>query len=110
MGHSRHAMPLDNGKKILELLESGQFRVVKGSKAFWDEDLQRFVLGQKDDKGRSFEGHTLIESLGQEFDTSKINSPLLQTMLRSCLLGSHPVSGIDVDFNTSKTASGIYAN
>jgi pyruvate/2-oxoglutarate dehydrogenase complex dihydrolipoamide dehydrogenase (E3) component len=102
-------MPLDNGKKVLELLESGQLRAVKGSKAFWDEDRQRLVLEQKDDKGRSVEGHTLIESLGQEFNTSKLNSPLLQTLLRSGLLESHPVSGIDVDFNTFKTASGIYA-
>jgi uncharacterized NAD(P)/FAD-binding protein YdhS/folate-dependent phosphoribosylglycinamide formyltransferase PurN len=105
----RHAMPLDNGKKILELLESGQLRVVKGSKAFSDEYRQRFVLEQKDDEGRSVEGHILIESLGQEFDISKINSPLLQTLLTSGLLESHPVSGIDVDFNTFKTASGIYA-
>jgi pyruvate/2-oxoglutarate dehydrogenase complex dihydrolipoamide dehydrogenase (E3) component len=36
------------------------------------------------------------------------HSPLLQTLLRSGLLESHLVSGIDVDFNTSKTASGIY--
>jgi hypothetical protein len=104
----RHSMPLENGKKILELLESGQLQVVKGSKVLWNESKQRFVLEQEDGNGRSVEGDFLIESLGQEFDTAKINSQLLKTLLSSGLLQSHPVCGIDVDFDTLKTASGIH--
>jgi hypothetical protein len=40
----------------------------------------------------------LIEALGQQFDTSKVESPLLQLLLSSNMISAHPAGGIGVDF------------
>jgi len=104
----RHSMPRENGEKMLKLLETGQLRVVKGSKVDWDEAKQRFELVQQDGKGECIEGDFLIESLGQEFDTAKIDSRLLHTLLSSGCLRAHPICGLDVDFDTLKAPSGLH--
>jgi hypothetical protein len=50
----------------------------------------------------------LVESLGQEFDTSKIESPLLQSIFASGLAEAYPIGDIEVDFTTIKAGKGIH--
>ncbi|KAE9362956.1 hypothetical protein N431DRAFT_433200 [Stipitochalara longipes BDJ] len=104
----RHSMPREIGQKMVKSLELGQLQVVQGSKVSWNESRQCFRLEEKDDKGRCIEGDCLIEAMGQEFDTAKIDSRLLKTLLASGLLKAHPVCGIDVDFDTLKAPTGIH--
>lgn len=101
----RHSIPLANARRVLNLLESGQLQVLRGSKVQWDGSKSEFVFQTGDTEHRAA---ALIETLGQEFDTSKIQSPLLEQLLSRGLLDPHPVGGVCADFNTLKAGDGIH--
>lgn len=50
----------------------------------------------------------LIETLGQEFDATKVQSKLVQYILSSGLVTPNPVGGITMDFRTLKATEGIH--
>ncbi|CZR51820.1 uncharacterized protein PAC_01697 [Phialocephala subalpina] len=99
----RHAIPLENARKILAGLEKGQLVVLQGENVKWSGDS--FNLKSN---GKEYRVKYLIESLGQEYDTTHIDSPLLQSMLKSRQLAHNPLGGVDVDFNTLKATEGLY--
>ena len=89
--------------KYREALESGQLQVLRGSKVEWNDP--EFVLYSEDVEHRAT---VLIESLGQEFDTSKIESPLIEQVVTRRLFQPHPAGGACVDFITLKAGDGIH--
>ena len=99
----RVPMSLENGRKVLALMESGQLNVLKGEKVVWDGS--DFVISLRDSEVRS---QYLVEATGQETDAHQIESPLLQRLLGSGLLQSYPTGGVEVDFSTLAAPSGIH--
>ena len=99
----RAPMPLENAYKILALMESGQLRVLRGEKVRWNGS--KFVISLE---GTEVQSQFLIEATGQEFNPYRVDSPLLQRLLSSGLLKSHPAGGVEVDFSTLAARKGIY--
>jgi uncharacterized NAD(P)/FAD-binding protein YdhS/folate-dependent phosphoribosylglycinamide formyltransferase PurN len=99
----RHAMPLENARKILALMEQGQLRVVRGGRVR-STSSEFMVISE----GAEIRSRFLIEAIGQEYDPYQIDSPLLQRLLSSELVKSHPAGGISVDFSTLAATKGIY--
>ena len=96
-------MPLENAKKVLALMESGQLQVLQGERIRWNGS--KFVISIE---GTEIQSEFLIEATGQEFDPYRVDSPLLQRLLSSGLLKSHPAGGVEVDFSTLATKQGIH--
>ncbi|KAL1872823.1 hypothetical protein Plec18167_006473 [Paecilomyces lecythidis] len=99
----RHAMPVQNAQKILNLLKKSQLRVVKGDHVHWDG---------------TFKAHTsvglietpyVIEATGQECHLDHIDSPLIQSAMKKGFLTPHPAGGIAVDFTSLRASPGLYA-
>ncbi|OOQ89659.1 pyridine nucleotide-disulfide oxidoreductase family protein [Penicillium brasilianum] len=99
----RHAMPLHNAQKILQMMKTSQLRVVHGDSVHWDG---RFSADTSD--GVIEVGH-VIEATGQECRLNHIRSPLIQSALKKNLIKAHPRGGIAVDFDDLSAAPGLYA-
>ncbi|KAF8864895.1 hypothetical protein BDZ45DRAFT_684868 [Acephala macrosclerotiorum] len=99
----RHAIPVENARKILAGLQKGQLILLQGEDVEWIDDC--FTLKSNN---QEYKAKYLIESLGQEYNTMKINSPLLQSLIKSGQLSPHSLGGVDVDFNTLKATEGMY--
>jgi hypothetical protein len=96
-------MPLENARKILDLLEKDQLRVIKGSRVQWDGEEFFLNIGEQE-----FRAQFMIEALGQEFDATKFQSKLVQNILSSGLASPNPAGGLTVDFKTLKATKGIH--
>ncbi|MCJ1359224.1 MAG: hypothetical protein MMC33_009224 [Icmadophila ericetorum] len=99
----RAPMPLENAYKILALMESGQLQVLQGERVRWNGS--KFVISVE---GTEVQSQFLIEATGQEFNPYRIDSPLLQRLLSSGLLKSHPAGGVEVDFSTLAATKGLH--
>ncbi|MCJ1233900.1 hypothetical protein MMC14_001858 [Varicellaria rhodocarpa] len=99
----RAPMPLVNAYKILALMESGQLQVLRGERVRWNGS--KFVISVEDTEVQS---QFLIEATGQEFNPHRVDSPLLQRLLSSGLLKSHPAGGVEVDFSTLAARKGLH--
>ena len=99
----RAPMPLQNAYKILALMERGQLRVLKGVSVRWVGSSLVICV-----EGHEVESQFLVEATGQEVNPHRVDSPLLQRLLSSGLLKSHPAGGVDVDFTTLAATKGIH--
>ena len=101
----RHAVPLENARKILALTEKGQLRVVpSASKIRRDGDHFSVATAGADIQSKYF-----IEAVGQEYDPCSIESPLMKRLLIKGILNPHPAGGISVNFSTLLASKNIYA-
>jgi Formyl transferase len=98
-----HAIPLENARKMLLLMEKGQLRVVRGQRNPWTGS--EFVVPTKNAQIRS---QFLIEAVDQEYDPYPANSRFPQRLLSSRLLNPHPARGVSVNYTTSAATKGIY--
>lgn len=104
----RHAIPLENARKILFLMEKGQLRVVRsasgtGSGTRWDGNHFSVVTNEGDIKSKY-----LIEAVGQEHNPASIESPLMEHLLSKGILKPHAAGGISVDFSTLSATKNIH--
>jgi hypothetical protein len=100
----RHAIPLENARKILALLEKGKLRVIKGDRVLGDGEEFFIKVGDQEHKAQF-----LIETLGQEFDATKVQSKLVQHILSSGLVTPNSAGGgLKVDFKTLRATEGIH--
>lgn len=99
---NRHAMPLENGIKILHLLESGQLNVKSESETI-EYDIQRrlFVMKMKD--GEDFTADYVINATGPATQLADMEDiPLIQKLLEKQLLLPYTVGGADADLHTMR--------
>ncbi|GAD95746.1 conserved hypothetical protein [Paecilomyces variotii No. 5] len=99
----RHAMPVQNAQKILNLLKKSQLRVVKGDHVHWDGTFKAHTsVGP-------IETPYVIEATGQECHLNHIDSPLIRSAMTKGFLTPHPAGGIAVDFTSLRASPGLYA-
>lgn len=97
---NRHAMPLENGIKIMNLLKSGQLRVVSDSQNVQHDDKsKKFMLNAKNQEDIRVD--YVINATGPSVQIKDMEDiPLLPAMLKRGLLKPHPAGGILADLNT----------
>lgn len=98
----RHAMPVKNAKRVLNLLKKSQLQVVKGDTISWDGNFKA-----KTSAG-TLEIPYVIEATGQECHVSRIDSPLVQSAVSKGLLRPHATGGVTVDYKTLEAGKGLY--
>ncbi|CAF9917901.1 hypothetical protein IMSHALPRED_003778 [Imshaugia aleurites] len=100
----RHAIPLENARKILALMEKGQLRVVRSAvKTRWDG--HHFSVATT---GGDILSEYFIEAAGQEYNSHMIESPLVKRLLTKGIVNSHPAGGISVNFSTLLASKSIH--
>ncbi|EPS28688.1 hypothetical protein PDE_03634 [Penicillium oxalicum 114-2] len=100
----RHAMPVQNAKKILHMMQSSQLRVVRGSLVQWEGGRFR-----ADTSDGIIEVDHVVEATGQECGLDHISAPLIQSALKKNLFKAQRHGGIAVDLDTLSAAPGLYA-
>lgn len=106
--HFRHAIPLENARKILILMEKGQLRVVRSvsrthSGTRWDDNHFSVATNEGD-----IQSKYLIEAIGQDHNPSSIESALVERLLRKGILKPHAAGGISVNFSTLSATKNIH--
>ncbi len=98
----RHAMPVKNAKRVLNLLKKSQLQVVRGDSISWDG-----MFKAKTSAG-ILETPYVVEATGQECHIARINSPLVQSAVSKNLLTPHAAGGVVVDFQSLQASKGLY--
>ncbi|OAR01180.1 hypothetical protein LLEC1_03861, partial [Akanthomyces lecanii] len=98
----RHAMPIKNAKRVLNLLKKSQLQVVRGDSISWDG-----MFKAKTSAG-VLETPYVVEATGQESHFNRINSPLLKSAVAKGLLTPHAAGGVVVDFQSLQASKGLY--
>ena len=104
----RYAIPLENARKILVLMEEGQLRVVRSatgarSDTRWDGNHFSVATNEGDVQSKY-----LIEAVGQEHNASFIRSALMERLLSKGILKPHTAGGISVNFSTLSATKNIH--
>jgi uncharacterized NAD(P)/FAD-binding protein YdhS/D-alanyl-D-alanine dipeptidase len=95
----RVSMPLQNAKKVLQLLESGRLSVIRNLRSVkYDNNDKTFAISHGQDD--SLRVAYLINATGTGFDVVKSQSKLMQNLIRNDLLSPHPMGGVDVNPTT----------
>lgn len=96
---NRHAMPLQNGEKIRDLLASGQLSVTAYSdKVEWDDDSHQFTLTTE--KGYVDTVDYVINATGPATKADKMLVPILEKLLEKEQLLPCEAGGFQADVNT----------
>ncbi|KAJ3497145.1 hypothetical protein NLG97_g2123 [Lecanicillium saksenae] len=98
----RHAMPIKNASRVLNLLKKSQLQVVRGDTISWDG-----MFKAKTSAG-ILETPYVVEATGQECHINRINSPLVQSAVSKGILTPHAAGGVVVDFESLQAAKGLY--
>lgn len=101
---NRHAIPMENGVKVMNLLKAGQLRVIGDSDDIqWDGT--KFILKTED--GKSYEADFVINASGPASIVSKMDDvPLLQVLLKKNYIQEYAAGGLLADLNTMRLKSG----
>ncbi|QNL49066.1 FAD/NAD(P)-binding protein [Olivibacter sp. SDN3] len=105
---NRHPIPLENGIKLLNLLESKQLNVISHSKEIlWDDSRLKFILQTKE--GVKGESDYVINATGPTTAIEKMDDiPLLRTLHHKKQIVAYKPGGVQADLNTMKiTVRGI---
>lgn len=98
----RHAMPVKNAKRVLNLLKRSQLQVIRGDSISWDG-----MFKAKTSAG-VLEVPYVVEATGQESHLNRIDSPLLKSAVAKGLLTPHAAGGVVVDFQSLQATKGLY--
>lgn len=98
----RNCMPLDNARRLLGMARDGAFEALCGLHSVdFDEDKGVFRLeGRHDDQNFAREVSFLVNATGTGFALERSDSSLVRNMLMRGDILSHPLGGVDVDFET----------
>lgn len=92
------AFPLENAKKALSLLQSGQVTVTSGVDTItFNQEKNGFEV-YLNGSHTPTEVDYFIKATGMGHDITQADSPLLKNLLQQGLIRPHPIGGIDVDF------------
>ncbi|RDV16027.1 hypothetical protein DXT99_06565 [Pontibacter diazotrophicus] len=96
---NRHGMPLQNGYKLLKMLESGQLTIkAHSSNVEWKKDEKLFYMHLDD--GKVDKAPYLINATGTAKKVKNMEVPLLQELLRKALIVPHQAGGVQADPHT----------
>ncbi len=96
---NRHAIPLQNAKRLCGFMESGQLTVTAHSKEVeWRDDEQLFYVTTED--GKTEKVTYVINATGPASDIEKMAVPVLQQLLGKKLLVPHEPGGVRADVDT----------
>ena len=95
---NRHAIPIENGIKICEILRSGQLTIIGNTDDItWKKD--RFLLTTAD--GKVNEADFVVNASGPAMAIQElIDQPLLPNILKKGYIEEHPVGGMRADLDT----------
>lgn len=95
---NRHAIPLENGIKLMNILRSKQLTVIGHSDDIqWDNG--QFIL--KTEKGKTYEADYVINASGPATKIARMqDQPLLRNLLVREYVQEYPAGGILVDLHT----------
>jgi uncharacterized NAD(P)/FAD-binding protein YdhS len=101
----RVSFPLENARKLQQLLHADQLSVYGGiSEVCFNDAMGQFAINVADSR-KSFTASMytdyLINATGYTSHVSQCNSPLLRSLVASGQARSHEFGGIAVDFDTS---------
>lgn len=102
------AFPIENAKKILDLLISGQLIVVGGLESISFQEQKQYYEVLLND-GSVIQANYLINGTGAGHDVTKADSKLLENLLVGKLITPHPLGGIEIDFVTLNVISNTLA-
>ncbi len=92
------AFPLENAKKIMGLLESGQLEVFQElEKVVFNDKSQQYVIQCK---ATEIAVDYLVNATGPGCDIKMSNAPLLEHLLEQKMISIEPHGGIKVNFKT----------
>lgn len=99
---NRHAMPVENGIKILKLLESGQLSIrYESDTVHYDHKEQVFLMKIKD--GEDFTVDYVINATGPAIQLEDMDDiPLIKNLLKKGLLVPYATGGASADLNTMR--------
>lgn len=102
---NRHAMPLENGIKIMNLLQSGQLQIRSESETV-QYDAQRRIFLMKIKGGADFTADYAINATGPATQLADMEDmPLIQKLLEKQLLVPYAVGGAEADLHTMRLKS-----
>ena len=112
-----YPMPLQNARKVLAAIESGQLQIQSGfRKLEYNSKNQTFSVTCADsDTSRPPQMHEakhVINATGQGLNIARIESTIIQNALENGTITPHLLGGVDVDFQSGGTmnARGKYSN
>lgn len=103
----RHPMPLENGRKLLALLEEGALEVAGGLRGVRRQPVgprYRVTVGRT--RPREIEADFLVNATGAGTDVSRADLPLLRDALASGTVSAHPFGGLRVGFSSLRVIAG----
>jgi uncharacterized NAD(P)/FAD-binding protein YdhS len=94
----KHAMPVDNGRRMLALVRTGRVRVHNNLAGIHRHGggFRCRLTGPR----RDIDAPWLIDASGLPRDLTRLTSPLLRQLRETGLITQHPHGGVDVDFDT----------
>ncbi|GAB2770196.1 FAD/NAD(P)-binding protein [Rhabdobacter roseus] len=96
---NRHSIPVENARKLISLLESGQLSVTAHlDEVDWHETEGTFTL-QTEREGTQRADY-VINATGTAAAVEKMNIPLLQQLLKKKHLVPNPAGGVRADVHT----------
>jgi uncharacterized NAD(P)/FAD-binding protein YdhS len=105
----RVSFPIENARKIQNLLHSDQLTVHGGVEAVWHDETQRLFGTQIHDLRRGFRATLLtncvVNSTGYTADVSRCRSGLVNHLIASGMAAPHPFGGLKLDFARSELIS-----
>ncbi len=101
---NRHAIPVENGIKVMNLLKSGQLSVIGHSDDIkWKE--QHFEL--RTENGKCYEVDYVINASGPTMDIEKMDDiPLLPRLLEKGYISKYEGGGVKADLASLKVIAG----
>jgi uncharacterized NAD(P)/FAD-binding protein YdhS len=98
------AFPVDNAKKILDLLKNGSLEIHSGLESItYKEEAMDFNIELKN--GRTLSSKYVVNATGQGHDINQTDSTLLKNLLLQKIILPHTLGGIEVDFKSLRVHS-----
>lgn len=102
---NRHAMPLHNAKKILELLEKEQLRVISQNREVkFSDDKDRFRI--ETNSGDIYYFDKIINATGTASSLKGMDNKLIEKLLEKEYLIPYPAGGAKINPHTMQVISG----
>jgi len=108
-----YPMPQINAQILLEAIRNGNLEIIKGLESVvYTEEEKLFKINFCSENQSTLKISHVINATGNGINVNNIQNQFLQNTLASKTLISHPLGGIDVDFETGrvKTKAGLSSN
>ncbi|WP_037321597.1 FAD/NAD(P)-binding protein [Salegentibacter sp. Hel_I_6] len=101
---NRHAMPLYNAKKILELIDKGSLQIIpKNQKVIFNEAEKIFEIKTNEEK--TYKVDKLINATGSATALEAMDSKLISNLIKREYLSAYPLGGAVINARTLQAIS-----